>query len=307
MPDLPYDPALENAGLKLGWFGTVETAVVHPFVHSLLNSGTSLGIFATPVQTPYAQGGVAAMPRVEVAYRWAQGLGEVRASFRFLSSSGTRTDGMFDAAGPGTITSRLDLDVFDLDFACTEFMPIRVPRINPLLLIPGHLGLNDHPEDDPTFPPLLMRWSAGARVANVYFDSQGTGALVSERIMNNFKGGGMHMAVEFTKAMPWNPLSAYLRIDGAGVLGNTSQTFSRTAMTPGGPTVSGSSGVSRLALGVPVLSVQAGMSWVPPWRERTIRVSGGYQYEQWWYLGQTSSSLAELTLQGMFLKGEVGF
>jgi hypothetical protein len=308
----PSGAEFELPGLKLGWFGSVGTGVVKPFIHTNLNSGGLPlagpgGGFPGPVQLPIAQPNWAAMPDVQLGYRFTGGLGEMRARFQFLSSQGSETLVNFDAAGNGSLSSRLNVDVLDLDYSFTEFQQVRIPRINPLLLIPGHLGLNLRPEDDPTWPPLMMRWAFGTRLANVFFDSQASGQqILNERTTNNFSGAGIRASVDFTKAMPWKPLAMYSRIEGSGVLGKTTQSFTGTQLLPGGGVQSGSVS-ERATNGVPVLDVETGLAYVPAWRDRTCRMTLGYKFQQWWYLGQTVDSKAELTLQGAFFRAEFGY
>jgi hypothetical protein len=300
-----FDPNLENRGFSLGWFAKAEVAAVFPTIHSGLNSNFAVpGVFPSTVNTPIAQPGLSAMPRVELAYRFGQGMGELVTSFRTLSAQGTGTDSTFDPAGAGRITSRLNLNTLDIDYAATEFIPVRFPKIIPLFLIPGWLGMRSHPEYDSNPAPLTMRWMAGARLASVYFNSQGAGAVVlNDRIMNNFVGAGLHTSAEFTKAMPWKPLSIFAKFDASGILGDATQTFSETTLLGGTTTAA----VRDITTGVPVFQFQGGMTWVPDWRNRRCRLSTGYQYEQWWYLGQTTGSTAGLTMQGMFFRGEWGY
>jgi hypothetical protein len=170
------------------------------------------------------------------------------------------------------------------------------------------LGLNLHPEDD-DFLNFRMKWSVGARMANVFFDSRGAGGqILQERVTNNFAGGGMHAAVEFSKPLAWVPAFAwYARLEASGLIGDVTQSFTRTEAVPGGGTATGSARLPGFTTGVPVLDVYAGMSYVPGWGNNSLRVTSGYRFQQWWYIGQTASSEAELTLQGFFIRGEFGY
>ena len=58
---------------------------------------------------------------------------------------------------------------------------------------------------------------------------------------------------------------------------------------------------------VPVLEVQAGLGWTPCWSRHWMRFAAGYEFQQWWYLGQINGSHADLQAQGVFLRGEWGF
>jgi hypothetical protein len=304
----PSGPILEVPGAKLGWLYSAEVSYIQPFVHNGLNSGPgAIGTVPESVNVPQARATGTAFPRIDIGYRFEDGLGEVHAIFRTLSDTSTRTIGGFDTAGSGTVTSHLNMNVFDLEYGFLEFNAAKVPRINPLLLIPGRLGLNLHPEDDePT--PLMMKWFAGVRAANVYFDSQGTGGqILSERVTNNFVGAGPRLAMEFTKPLPGRALALYGRFETSGLFGRTTQSFSRTETLPGGGTATGYEAPGRTSLGVPVLDASCGVRYVPQWRNRMLRLTGGYLYEQWFYLGQTGTSDAGLTLNGAFLRAEWGF
>ena len=310
--DVPqFSPAFELSPreVKLGMIASVEASVLQPFVHNGLNSGSlAVGTIPEAVQVPTAQPGWTTMPRIDLGYRFEQGLGEVHAAFQFLNAQGTQTFSNFDTAGAGTVTSRLNLDIFDVDYAFTEFNPGRIPLVSPALMIPGRTGLNLHPEED-AFPMFRMKWAFGGRAANVFFDSRGSGAqILSERVTNNFVGGGMHGSVDISKPLPrWPALALFCRFEASGLIGNITQSFARTEILPGGGIASGSARSQGTGTGVPVLDVYAGMSYVPRFFHDALRITGGYRMQQWWYLGQTSSSEAGLFMQGFFLRGEFGY
>ncbi len=166
--DVPqFSPLFELAPkeVKLGWIGLAEVDYVKPFIHNGLNSGGPIGTLPEAVTVPTAQPPWTAMPRLDIGYRFEQGLGEFHAIFQCLTAQGTGTVANFDTAGAGTVTTRLNLNVLDLDYAYTEFNPGRVPRIIPLAIIPGRTGLNLRPEDD-AYPMFRMKWAFGTRIAN---------------------------------------------------------------------------------------------------------------------------------------------
>ncbi len=132
----PSGPLLELPGVKLGWLFSAEVSYIQPFVHNGLNSGVgALGAIPENVNVPQARANGTASPRIDVAYRFEDGLGEFHAIFRTLNDTTTRTIAGFDTAGSGTVTSRLNMNVLDLEYGFMEFNPGRVPRLNPLLLI----------------------------------------------------------------------------------------------------------------------------------------------------------------------------
>jgi len=286
---------------------SAEASFLVPFVHNGLNSGPgTVGAIPENVQVPQARAGGTVSPRLDLGYRFAEGLGEAHMTYRNLNSDTTRTIDNFDTAGAGQVTSRLSLNVLDLDYGFPELNPGRVPRASPLLMIPGRLGLGLHPEDErPT--PLAIKYFAGVRIANAFFDSQGAGAqILSERVSNNFVGAGPRLGVELTKPLGMSPWSLYGRFEVSGLLGKTNQTFSRSELL-GGTLVSGATAVSNLSLGVPVIDGSLGVRYVPQLGRQRWRITGGYLYEQWFYLGETSTSSAGITLSGGFLRAEFGF
>ncbi len=317
--DIPQlNPLFELAPqeVKLGWISLIEGAYVKPFVHNGLTSGTLIPSPPGPVTTPTAQPNWTGMPRLDVGYRFEQGLGEFHAIYQTLNDQGSATVANFDAAGSGSVTTQLSLNVLDLDYAFTEFNPARIARITPLALIPGRLGLNLRPENEP-FPMFRMKWAFGARIANVFFDSQGVGQqILHERVMNNFVGGGLHTSVDFSKPLPWRPsFAVYARFEGSGLFGDLTQSFTRTEVAGGG-TITGTAIRRNVSIGVPVLDVEAGLSYMPIPCNGNVRITGGYKLQQWFYMDMLTSdqtisttiiSSAGVTLQGAFLRAEFGY
>jgi len=312
----PFSRLFELPAVKLGWFALLELDYVQPVVSNTVtsgdpnNGGIPVGNIPNAIQVPNAQLPWSVMPRIDVGYRVAQGLGEYHAIFRSLSSSGTGSEANFDSAGSGVVTSRLNLNVLDLDYAFTEFNPGRLPRLSPLLSIPGRWGLNLRPEDDP-YPTFRLKWAFGARMANVFFESQGAGQqILHERLVNNFVGGGLHTAVELSKPFPWRPsLSVYGRIEASGLFGATTQSFAQTEVLSNGTIATGAVSTHDVDLGVPILDVSCGLSYTPPWRNRMLQLTSGYVYEQWWYLGDTGigNSNLGLTIQGVFFRCQFAY
>jgi major outer membrane protein len=306
-----FDPRLELASdeVKLGWNLLLELDYVKPFIHNGLNSGNLLaGQLPEAVSVPAAQPGWSVMPRIDLSYRFESGLGEFHTIFRSLNAVGRSVDPNFDAAGAGTLASHLSLNVLDFDYAFTEFNPGRIGWLDPSKLIFGRWGLNMRPEQDPN-PTFRMKWAYGVRVANVFFDSRGTGnQILSERVSNNFTGAGPRASVDFLKLFAGRPsLGAYTRFEFSGVWGQINQSFTRTELLPVVGAVTGAGRVHNVDTGVPVFEMESGLSFMPQLGCNWLRFTGGYRFEQWWYIGQTSTSNAGLTLQGVFLRGEWGY
>ncbi len=301
----PGNPRFELPGTKLGWLFNVEVGYVQPLVHNSLNSGSlPVGNVPGSVQVPQVRSDFGVMPTFDVGYRFEEGLGEAHVLFRFLNDSTTRDVANFDSAGAGSVTSRVSLDVLDLQYGFLEFNPGRVPLLNPLFMIPGRLGLRARPEEQ-SQSPLMIKWFFGARIANAYFDSQGSGAVIlNERVTNNFVGGGPQIGVDLTRPFGDSPFSLYARFQTSGLAGEATQSYARTETLGGGGTATGYARPAGSATGVPVLDLWFGARYAPRWGKGMLRMTAGYQYEQWFYLDASS---AELTLNGVFFRGEYGF
>lgn len=217
-------------------------------------------------------------PRFELGYRLPQGFGAFLAAFRFLVTEGSETALRFDAAGDGLLSSRLNLNVLDLDYASWEFA----------------LG-----------PLCDMHWNVGVRLANVFFDARARGQLREQRASSFFLGAGPHAGLELGRRFDGTGLSLFGRADGAVLIGRITQAFEETLTVADG-TVLGGATTQRTDQAVPIVKLQAGLGWTPPGYYLT-RFLLGYEIEQWYYLGRLNDSRAELTVQGLFLRGEFSF
>jgi hypothetical protein len=231
-------------------------------------------------------------PRFELGYRFPDGFGELRLSYRFLDSSGSDTVTVGDL-GPAAQRGRLDVNLIDLDFGTREFS----------------LG-----------PDWEMRTAVGLRYATAFFDSQvtflrpvtvqeapfGTAPFTrlsqSEAVGNRYIG--VHGVLEVGRKL-WVPdLTLFGRIEGAGLYGRVHQTFKETFVEPPGFTQ------TRVTNGVgtPMLATQVGLSYdVPRWNHCRFMI--GYQFEMWWQFGRGNNDLSFGTLddQGVFLRAEFTF
>lgn len=278
-PLLKGDPLLDRPGdLAPGWFGLVDVAVVAPHVkNSLVDSVALRGIGTDMVHAPQAQLDWTGAPRIGVGYHFAQGFGDVLVSYRFLISDGTDNIPNYDFLGDGVAHSRLNLNVVDIDYRSREYS---------------------------LAPWWGMQWDVGARVASVFFDARADGNFLSRRTSNNFIGAGPHFGVEVSRRLDVPGLSAFAKVDGAFLLGHIDQSFEEVFYA--GPVALGGGAANQnTTQAVPVLNIEAGLTWVPC--NDHMRFSVGYQFEQWWYLGQVGDSRAELTDQGVFFRSEFNF
>lgn len=264
-----------------GWFTALELDVVGPHVKNRLQSLVAVdGFIPNLVHLPTAQLDWVGAPRVEVGYRFPAGFGELMISYRSLVSEGCVTVPEFDLDGSdGDLKSRLNVNVVDIDYGSREYS------------IDAHWDL---------------KWRVGARIATAYFDSRAFGVFIEQHESNNFVGGGPHVGLDLWRSLDWPGLGLYARIEGASVVGRISQSFGESAVLEDGTLVGGATLIHHTQA-VPSLGIQAGLSWSPSWRRHFARLSTGYSFERWWYLGQAGDSRAELTAQGVFFRAEFAY
>jgi hypothetical protein len=237
-------------------------------------------------------------PRFEFGYRFPDGFGELRVSYRFMESTGS--DAVLvappeanDNLGLAAQRGRLDINIVDLDFGTREFS----------------LG-----------PDWQMRTAVGMRYATAFLDSDvrflhpvtltctpfGTGPFTrltqTEIVANRYIG--THGVLEVGRKI-WLPgLALFGRVEGAGMYGRVHQTFKETFVQPLGFSY------ERVTNGVgtPILAGQVGLSYdIPQWRHARFLV--GYQFEEWWQFGRGDNDLSfgALNDQGIFLRAEFNF
>ena len=267
-PDAPPDgPA--------GFVVAAELGLVVPHVKNRLTGAVPFpGFGDVTVLVPGAELNVTGAPRLELGYRMPEGFGEFLLSYRFLASDGDGAVRSFEGVGTASVRSRLDLNVFDLDYASREYSPA---------------------------PHWDMKWRVGARLANVYYDSRELGVFGSQRVSNRFVGAGPHLGLDLWRHLFVPGLSLYFRGEGALAVGRTRQGYELVFGDIGGA----ASACETRA--VPTLNVQLGLAWTPGGCGPSgLRFSGGYQYEHWWYLG-FGDSRAELSDQGGFFRAEFNY
>jgi hypothetical protein len=280
------DPLLERPELPPpGWFFGVETAWVVPHVKNRLVGDVLIdGVQLDTVHVPPAELDSTIAPRFEIGYRLPNGLGEFLLTYRFLVSEGTIF--FTDSDGLTGVKSRLNLNVFDFDYANRECS---------------------------LAPYWDMQWKVGVRLAGIYFDSRSNlqtlpdmfAALSVERqASNNFWGAGPHVGLCLTRKLDVPGMTLFANVEGATLLGQIRQQFSERFSFAGVPNVQfGGVNAFTRSQAVPTLNFQVGLGWSPPgWSQ--LRYSLGYEYEHWWSVGQANGSSAEVWDQGLFLRGE---
>jgi hypothetical protein len=259
-----------------GWFASIELEVIAPDLSVHLSGPVAVAGVSSPVQLPGADLNWTGALRLEVGYRFPDGASLVGA-YRNVTASGTGGIANFDPAGGAFLRTRLNMNVFDFDYVSAE--------------IP--------------FSPLWdLQWRLGLRVAINYFDSQATGQVIAKDASSLFGGAGPHFGAEVRRALEVLPgLSAYGRLEGALVIGAVSQHFDEWVQLGGG-SVTGGDSRSDGVRAVPVLGFETGLSYRPPLLSPWVRFAAGYEIERWWGLGNIGDSHADLTVQGLFFRGE---
>jgi hypothetical protein len=266
-----------------GWFSNLELNLLGPHISNRLASPVVVDGFVDIVALPSASLDWVGSPRIEVGYRMAQGLGEFLVGYQSLVSSGKALAVDFEGPGnPGFLRSRLNMNVVDFLYGTREYS-----------LAPGW----------------DLDWRVGARLATIYFDSQAAGFFLQQRESSNFIGAGPIASVEVARHFLDCPaVAVFGRLQGALLVGNVHQSFGESVdLTPvGGSLVGGATDHDSTQV-VPVLELQLGMSYTPPWDGRWARFAFGYEFQQYWNIGQAAGSHADLQTNGVFFRAELGF
>lgn len=274
-------PALEPVALgrpetAVGWYAAVELGLVKPRITNRVTSGAPISpAFSAPVEVPIASLDWTVSPRFELGYHLPEGRGDVRLGYQLLGTSGS-------ASGPvGDLQSRVQVNAIDIDYVSSEWLAWAPPELT---------------RD--------LRLVCGVRIATANFNSAArAGALFDERFSSRFVGAGPRFGLEWRRAMLQRSVEAYWRLEADGILGQTRQDFGTGVRDGSGQVIAATRSDGGQSNGIAVLATEAGVAWRPGLDGR-LRLIGGYHYEQWWNFGRTDNSNAELTVQGLFLRGE---
>jgi hypothetical protein len=298
---------MELPHVRLGWFADVDVTAFKPKVRGTFNSQTFLdGTFpGNPVSLGPGTMDWSLMPKIELGYRYEHGLGDLRMSYRRFDASGTDPIAGFDSSGVGTQNTSVKINIIDLDFfGSLEFNAESMPVIMTLLKSPFRWGLGKPTVRNRLVPPLEMRWFFGFRYANLAYDTVGHGDLLLEHVHERFEGAGVHFGIDLNERLPTEaPLFLHARAEGSGIYGLMSQQFTRQVAGGAGAT----GGFSNDGIGVPTVTLELGVAWVPNWPNRDIRATLAYQYEEWFSWAQVGSTNADLFSNGILLRGEYKF
>jgi hypothetical protein len=282
--DVEPNNLLERPGIPVGWFSDLELTAANSRISTRQQSGSLLnGTFADPVAPPFTALDWNVMPKLTLGYRRPDGLGELSASYRFLFSQGSDANSQFGAGGYGS--SRLQLHVLDLDYTLSDLFP-----------------------SDLCFVPRQFRLTGGVRVAGVNDKtSVSGGALLGQSASNTFVGAGPRFALESLYPIASNRWTIFAKADASGMIGNDWQSFTQAVGSPNSMIISASATSPRSTVGVPAIGLRTGVNWLPDSANGSVKMSAGFQWERWFFLGTDSGSYNELTILGPFVRGEMTF
>jgi hypothetical protein len=264
-----------------GCFGAIDSQVLFPHLKYRLPALMDFGSLGTDVvNLPAAPLDGVVAPRLELGYRFPDGLGGFIASYRPLTSRGDATLLGFGVAGEAPLHTRLDMHVLDLDWASKEWLVAESFR---------------------------FQWRLGARLATMFADSQAADGVIAQRSNDFFYGIGPHVGADLWAQLPWPGMGLFVRAEAASLGGEIKQSFEEVVVTAGGP--AGAVTEFRHTNSVPVVSFQAGLSWSSGiFAPENVTFSAGYAYEHWWYLGSLTGNITDnrvsLWSQGVFIRGE---
>ncbi|MGH9677666.1 MAG: Lpg1974 family pore-forming outer membrane protein, partial [Candidatus Acidiferrum sp.] len=167
-----------------------------------------------------------------------------------------------------------------------------------------------------------MRWRAGLRYANVFFDSRADqpvaqaavgGGIQNKRVSNSYAGIGPHAGLDLSRPFGSSGFSFVAQSEFALLAGRIRQQFEAvsTATGPDGQPLVGATSIAS-SQGAPVLGVRAGVSWHPPRFSHTSFYLG-YVYEHWWDVGVISNAnnlngtFGDLSDQGIVVRASFDF
>jgi hypothetical protein len=274
-----------------GWFTGLDVGIVGPHVKNRLDGMVLLPGARAPddVHVPGADLNWTVSPEVELGYRLMSGFGEFVVSYRSLASDGSNSAA---PAGVAALSSRLNMNQADFDYASREFCLLN-------------------------WPYCYLKFRFGLRLTTVYFDAvaqqppgvpaTGTDEF-ARRSTDRYWGLGPHGGLELERRLEAWGLSLVGATDGAILLGRIRQGFFEEAVGPGGELLAGQNHVAS-SQAVPMLSARLGLGWQPPgWQD--VCFFAGYQYEYYWNVGRFSkspTSRGELSDQGVLLRAEFSF
>jgi hypothetical protein len=275
-PQPPSEPRLAQPGL----YGILEIQLLYPQLHGWLNGSVGVLGGTDSVSLRSACLETTGSPKFEVGWRLTEGMGAVAVSYRSIVSEGHANVLNWDALGSGFETSRLNVNVVDLDYVSPAY----------------------------NFAPYWdLSWRGGLRFAAAYFDHEVDGAFAEQRASSNFLGAGPHAAIEVGRAFERCPgLGVTSKLDFAVLIGDVSQHFDET-LNFGDSGLVGGAGHASTTQVVPVLTYSIGLTYTPPRCAQWARFGLGYQFEYWWDVGTAGQSHGDMSTNGVYFRGEFNY
>jgi hypothetical protein len=275
-PQPPSEPRFAQPGL----YGILEIQLLYPQLHGRLDGIVNLlgGIDSVFLRSACLE--TTGSPKLEVGWRFPEGVGAVAVSYRSIVSEGHATVLNWDALGAGFQTSRLNLNVVDIDYVSPFY----------------------------SFAPYWdLAWRAGVRGAGVYFDHNVAGLFAHQGASSNFLGAGPHASIEVSRAFERLPgLAVTSKLDFGVLIGDVSQHFDET-LNFGNGGLFGGAGHASSTQAVPVLTFSVGLTYTPLSCAQWARFGLGYQFEYWWDVGTAGQSHGDLSTNGVYFRGEFNF
>jgi len=256
----------------------LELQVLKPVLRNQLTNTVNMPDGTTIQVAPQGESlNATVSPEIQVGYRMSDSLGDLLLSYRFIVSQGTGT--VADDPLGTMLKTRLNINIVDFDYATARYAP--VPRWD-------------------------MQWTIGIRYTSVFFDNDATNEFTDMHASNYFSGAGPHAALEVQRHIdPLPSFAIFAKVDAGVMIGQLTQKYTLTGFDANGNLEQGETDV-RHTQSVPMLDARIGLSYSPPQME-TLRFSLGYQFEQWWSIGQLGDSRGDLSSHGGFFRAELDF
>lgn len=287
-PPPPPPPTAENLwGLVPDWtciprtfFADHELDILHPHLKAALIGPAIFpdGTVAI-VHPPTTQLNWTGAPRWEIGWFLPQNLGYFSFTYRGFADDGRQTVTALSGI-PYALRTRLDLNEILFDYGTMPYSFL------PRWFVSGRLGM---------------------AAANVYFDNVAVSAPQTLDASNDYWGAGPHLRLDVWREFNLLPgLALFAEPDFMVLVGRIQQNY-RESITLAGTTVAGSF-MQRKTQTVPVFTIRTGLTYTPA-RLNHWRFMVGYEYENWWSVGQIPQqpSRGEFNTNGVFLRAAVTF
>jgi len=163
-------------------------------------------------------------------------------------------------------------------------------------------------------PRYTFAWRLGARISDVYFDTQARAGQNFQRATNDFFGSGPHARIDLERRfVPVPGLSLFGRLDGAVLIGRVKQDY-RLEAPDGMGNVLVDTGYSNRSQAVPEFDIQLGLTYVVQ-SVPGLKFTGGYDFMEIFNVGRLgelsdgtiSRTRGQLSTNGVFLRGQFDF